>query len=144
MTEDSFLKAYLRGCFTGIMQPYLRGNFASWSRCCLKSSLVVTTNCYHIYRSGLFGCKLLKIVFKISLFSVGLLKMICFFIHFIFSQGSVGAQSKRETKMFREEKKDASLTTPWHLCLLQFLSPPSSAVRIRECDWRLIMFEQKS
>ena len=29
MTEDSFLKAYLRGCFTDIMQPYLRGNFAS-------------------------------------------------------------------------------------------------------------------
>ena len=29
MTEDSFLKVYLRGCFTDIMQPYLRGNFAS-------------------------------------------------------------------------------------------------------------------
>ena len=29
MTEDSFLQAYLRGCFTDIMQRYLRGNFAS-------------------------------------------------------------------------------------------------------------------
>ena len=29
MTEDSFLKAYLGGCFTDIMQRYLRGNFAS-------------------------------------------------------------------------------------------------------------------
>ena len=29
MTEDSFLKVYLRGCLTDIMQPYLRGNFAS-------------------------------------------------------------------------------------------------------------------
>ena len=29
MTEDSFLKAYFRGCFTDIMLPYLRGNFAS-------------------------------------------------------------------------------------------------------------------
>ena len=54
----------------------------------------------------------IRVVFKISLFSVGLLKMICLFIHFIFSQGSVRAQPKRETKMFREEKKDASLTTP--------------------------------
>ena len=61
----------------------------------------------------------IKMVFGMPVFHRPL-KIIWRLIQFIFSE-DLGVQSRWEIEMFSEKKTDAKITTPQHVCLLQFL-----------------------
>ena len=97
---------------------------SSWKLCFVTSMLLKKFSSRHdkllpYIQIRVVRMQVIKMVFKISLFSVGLLQMICLFIHFIFSQWGFGQNGKQKC-LERRKKMLISLHHDISVCFSFF------------------------